>query len=147
MYALLRGVDVYLYSIYSIADTGTRELLNIKKFEVNAGDDYETSCMRMMREEADVIFVPPLKDADATKQFMCVADRICIIAEMSAKDTSSAIAQLVEWSGDPQLASQVIDAAFRAVSTWAMSLASTLCVDLTLATCTAGASPKKLGRV
>ena len=112
MYALLRGVDVYLYSIYSIADTGTRELLNIKKFEVNAGDDYETSCMRMMREEADVIFVPPLKDADATKQFMCVADRICIIAEMSAKDTSSAISQLVEWSGDPQLASQVIDAAF-----------------------------------
>ena len=112
MYALLRGVDVYLYSIYSIADTGTRELLNVKKFEVNEGDDYSTSCMRMMREEADVIFVPPLKDAEATKQFMSVADQICIIAEMSAKDTSSAIAQLVEWSGDPQLASQVIDAAF-----------------------------------
>jgi len=111
-YALLRGVDMYMYSVYSIADTGTRELLNVKKFEVNEGDDYETSCTRMMREEADLIFVPPLKDAEATKQFMSVADRICIVAEMSSKDSASAIAQLVEWSGDPQLASQVIDAAF-----------------------------------
>lgn len=111
-YALLRGVDMYMYSIYSIADLGTRELLNVKNFEVNEGDDYETSCIRMMREEADVIFVPPLKDAEATKQFMSVADRICIVAEMACKDTSSAIAQLVEWSGDPLLASQVIDAAF-----------------------------------
>ena len=111
-YALLRGVDVYMYSIYSIADTGMRELLNVKKFEVNEGDDFETSCMRMMREEADVIFVPPLKDAEATKQFMSVADRICIVSEMAAKDSSSAIAQLVEWSGDRQKASEVIDAVF-----------------------------------
>jgi len=111
-YALLRGVDVYMFSIYSIADTGMRELINIKKFDVNEGDDYETSCMRMMREEADVIFVPPLKNAEMTKQFMSVADRICIVSEMSAKDSSSAIAQLVEWSGDPQKASEVIDAVF-----------------------------------
>lgn len=111
-YAVLRGVDVYLYSIYSIADTGMRELLNVKKFEVNEGDDYETSCMRMMREEADVIFVPPLKDADAVKQFMSVADRICIISEMEAKDSSSAIGKLIELSGDRQKASEVIDAVF-----------------------------------
>ncbi|MBC8116551.1 MAG: Flp pilus assembly complex ATPase component TadA [Candidatus Saccharimonas sp.] len=111
-YAVLRGVDVYMYSIYSIADTGMRELLNVKKFEVNEGDDFETSCMRMMREEADVIFVPPLKDAEATKQFMNVADRICIVTEMAAKDASSAIEKLVEWSEDPQKASEVIDAVF-----------------------------------
>lgn len=111
-YAVLRGVDVYMYSIYSIADTGMRELLNVKKFEVNEGDDFETSCTRMMREEADVIFVPPLKDAEATKQFMSVADRICIVTEMAAKDASSAIEKLVEWSEDPQKASEVIDAVF-----------------------------------
>jgi type II secretory ATPase GspE/PulE/Tfp pilus assembly ATPase PilB-like protein len=111
-YAVLRGVDVYMYSIYSIADTGMRELLNVKKFEVNEGDDFETSCIRMMREEADVIFVPPLKEAEATKQFMSVADRICIVTEMTAKDSSSAISQLAEWSGDRQKASEVIDAVF-----------------------------------
>ena len=111
-FAVLRGVDVYMYSIYSIADTGMRELVNIKKFEVKEGDDYETSCMRMMREEADVIFVPPLKEAESVKLFMSVADRICIVSEMAAKDSSSAIAQLVEWSGDRQKASEVIDAVF-----------------------------------
>ena len=110
-YALLRGIDVYLYSIYSIAKTD-RELLNIKKFEVNPGDDLQTSMMRMIREEADVIFVDPVRDADTTQQLMSVADRICIISEMQAKDCASAIAQLVEWSGDRQKASELIDAAF-----------------------------------
>ena len=110
-YAVLRGIDVYLYSIYSIAST-SRELLNIKKFEVNPGDDLQTSMMRMIREEADVIFVDPIRDAETTQQLMSVADRICIVSEMQAKDCSSAIAQLVEWSGDPQKASELIDGVF-----------------------------------
>ena len=42
--------------------------------------------MRMMREEADVIFVDPIRDADTTQQLMSVADRICIVSEMKAKD-------------------------------------------------------------
>lgn len=110
-YALLRGIDVYLYSIYSIAKT-SRELLNIKQFEVNEGDDLRTSMMRMMREEADVIFVDPIRNAETTQQLLSVADQICIVSEMQAKDCSSAIAQLVEWSGDPQRASEVIDGVF-----------------------------------
>jgi len=110
-YAVLRGIDVYLYSIYSIAST-SRELLNIKKFEVNEGDDLQTSMVRMIREEADVIFVDPIKNADTTQQLLSVADRICIVSEMQAKDCSSAIAQLVEWSGDRQKASELIDGVF-----------------------------------
>lgn len=109
-YAVLRGIDVYLYSIYSIAKT-SRELLNIKSFEVKPEDSLEQSMMRMMREEADVIFVDPIRDADTTQQLMKVADRICIVSEMQAKDCSSAINQLAEWSGDRQRASEVIDAA------------------------------------
>ncbi|HEY0982078.1 GspE/PulE family protein [Schlesneria sp.] len=110
-YALLRGIDVYLYSIYSIANT-TRELLNIKKFEVNPGDDIATSMGRMMREEADVIFVDPIRDQDTAQQLFSVADSICIVSEMQAKDCSSAIVQLREWAGDPQMASERIDAVF-----------------------------------
>lgn len=119
-YALLRGIDVYLYSIYSIAKT-SRELLNIRQFEVNPGDDLQTSMMRMMREEADVIFVDPIRDADTTQQLLSVADRICIISEMQAKDCATAIAQLVQWSGDPQKASELISAAF------SQKLVRTLC--------------------
>ncbi|WP_397571593.1 GspE/PulE family protein [Schlesneria sp. T3-172] len=110
-YALLRGIDVYLYSIYSIANT-TRELLNIKKFDVNPGDDLATSMGRMMREEADVIFVDPIRDQDTAQQLFSVADNICIVSEMQAKDCSSAIVQLREWAGDPQMASERIDAVF-----------------------------------
>ena len=121
-YAVLRGIDVYLYSIYSIAST-SRELLNIKKFEVNEGDDLQTSMVRMIREEADVIFVDPIKNADTTQQLLSVADRICIVSEMQAKDCSSAIAQLVEWSGDRQKASELIDGVF------SQKLVRLLCTD------------------
>lgn len=110
-YAVLRGIDVYLFSIYSIAKT-SRELLNVKQFDVNPGDSLEFSMMRMMREEADVIFVDPIRDADTVQQLLNVADRICIISEMQAKDCSSAIRQLVEWSGDPEKASKLIDGVF-----------------------------------
>ena len=110
-YAVLRGIDVYLYSIYSIAHT-SRELLNIRQFEVNPGDELQASMMRMMREEADVIFVDPIRDAETTQQLMTVADRICIVSEVQAKDCANAIGQLVQWSGDPQKASEVIDAVF-----------------------------------
>lgn len=112
LYAIVRGIDVYLYSIYSIIDPGTRELINIKQFEANEGDDLEATIMRMMREEADVVLTKPIRDADTTKQLMSVADRITIISEMSAKDAANGIAQLAEWSGDRTLASQVIDAAY-----------------------------------
>lgn len=110
-YAVLRGIDVYLYSIYSIAHT-TRELLNIKQFEVNEGDTLGHTMMRMMREEADVIFVDPIRDADTARQLMGVADRVCVISEMQAKDCSQAILQLVKWSENPQLASETIDGIF-----------------------------------
>jgi type II secretory ATPase GspE/PulE/Tfp pilus assembly ATPase PilB-like protein len=97
LYALVRGIDVYLYSIYSVADPGSRELINIG---------------RMMREEADVVLVKPIRDADTTKQLMNVADRITIMSEMTAKDAANGIWQLAEWSGNRELASTVIDAAY-----------------------------------
>jgi type IV pilus assembly protein PilB len=112
LYAVVRGIDVYLFSIYSIADTGTRELLNVKQFVPNEGDDLETTFMRMMREEADVVLTKPIRDAETTRQLMGVADRVCIVAEASAKDAASGICQLAEWSGDLKLASETIDAAY-----------------------------------
>ena len=112
LYAVVRGIDVYLFSIYSIADTGTRELINIKQFVPNEGDDLEATFMRMMREDADVVLTKPIRDAETTKQLMSVADRICIIAEASAKDSASGICQLADWSGNRKLASETIDAAY-----------------------------------
>ena len=112
MFAVVRGIDVYLYSIYTLIEPGTRELINVKVFTPNEGDDLEATCMRMMREEADVVVTKPIREAETTKQLMLVADRICIISELSAKDAASGICQLADWSGDRQRASEVIDAAY-----------------------------------
>jgi len=112
LYAVIRGIDVYLYSIYSLADTGTRELINVKQFEPNEGDDLEATIMRMMREEADVVLCKPIRDAETTRQLMSVADRICLVSELNAKDAAHGICQLAEWSGDRKLASETIDAAY-----------------------------------
>jgi type IV pilus assembly protein PilB len=87
-------------------------LLNIKQFEVLPNDDLQTSMMRMIREEADVIFVDPIRDAETLQQIFSVADRICVVSEMQAKDCSNAIEQLVQWSGDRQQASELIDGVF-----------------------------------
>lgn len=112
LFAVVRGIDVYLYSIYALLDTGTRELINVKLFEAHEGDDLEATIMRIMREEGDVVVTKPIRDAETTRQLMTVADRICLISELSAKDAASGIAQVADWSGDRQKASEVIDAAY-----------------------------------
>jgi type II secretory ATPase GspE/PulE/Tfp pilus assembly ATPase PilB-like protein len=112
LFAVVRGIDVYLYSIYTMMEPGTRELINVKVFQPNEGDDIETTIMRMMREEADVVVTKPIRDADTTKQLLNLADRICIMGEVAAKDAASGICQIAEWSEDRQKASEVIDAAY-----------------------------------
>ena len=112
LFAVVRGIDVYLYSIYTMMEPGTRELINVKVFQPNEGDDIETTIMRMMREEADVVVAKPIRDGDTTKQLLNLADRICIMGEVTAKDAASGICQIAEWSEDRQKASEVIDAAY-----------------------------------
>ena len=112
LYAVVRGIDVYLYSIYTMIEPGTRELINVKVFEANEGDDTETTIMRMMREEADVVVVKPIREADTTNQLLNLADRICLIGEVAAKDAATGICQIADWSEDRKKASEVIDAAY-----------------------------------
>lgn len=98
LYAVLRGIDVYMYSIFSVADLGTRDVYNITKFEVNEGDDLEASIMRMKRAEADVVFVDPLTEAETAKVVLEAAESVCILTEMNAKDATSAVVQLLQWA-------------------------------------------------
>jgi len=64
-YAVLRTVDSYIFNIYTIADTTGHTLKNITPFEVKPGDDLETSLGRCIRVDADIIFVNPIKSAEA----------------------------------------------------------------------------------
>ena len=46
-FGMLRGVDCYLYQIHTIREMGSREVVNVTKFEKNAADDLEATLMRV----------------------------------------------------------------------------------------------------
>lgn len=110
-YGVLRGIDVYLYSIYSIAKT-ERLMLNITPFESNPGDDLKTTLGRVLRVEAEVILMDPLRDAETAKTAFEFADRVCIITEFTAKDAANGIAQLAKWVEDPKQVAEGLSGVF-----------------------------------
>lgn len=123
LFGVLRGIDVYLFSIFSIANLGTRDVYNINKFEVNESDDLEASLMRMKRAEADVVLVDPLKDAETAKTLLEAADDVCLLTEMAAKDSVAAVMQLIQWTGKPALVAKGLDGVF------SQKLIRLLCTD------------------
>ncbi len=100
LYALLRNVDAYIYTIFTIGDTEGRKLQQITPLEVDPKDDLATTITRAVRREANVILCDPIKDADAAKAIFSKAEDVMLLSEMAARDTPSALLQLVEWVGD-----------------------------------------------
>lgn len=105
-FALLRGLDAYQYTIYTIADRMGRELPNVVAFEVNPSDDLQASLDRAIRAEADVIFIDPLRDAETAKTMFKTQERVALMSEFLGKecrDVAHALAALVKLVGDPQV--------------------------------------------
>lgn len=96
---VLRSIDVYVYSIVTIADMQGREIVNIPQFEPDEGDTVDQTLMRIIRAENDVVFVDPIRDPDALKTYAKRAEDITIVGEFAARDTAFGLAQLVEWGG------------------------------------------------
>ncbi|MCP4856468.1 MAG: Flp pilus assembly complex ATPase component [Fuerstiella sp.] len=115
-------VDLYLYSVFSLADTGGKQLTNVSDYEQEEGHDLEFSFDRILRREADAIFMDPLTDP-AVVQTMCqFADRLCFIAEISARTPVEAVQQLIQWVG-----TDLVNQHLKAVIT--QKLIRTLCDD------------------
>lgn len=102
-FALLRGLDVYLYSIYTICNTGGRELSNITPFEVKKDDDLKTTIQRCMRVDADVIMCDPIKGADQARDIFELCDKVTLMSEITARDAIGGIIQLVKYLEDPNI--------------------------------------------
>ncbi|MBW3539294.1 MAG: Flp pilus assembly complex ATPase component TadA [Planctomycetes bacterium] len=122
-YAVVRTVDAYIYNIYSIAGTGTRELSHITETEIKEGDDLPTTIQRIRRMEADALFLDPLRDAETVKTLFAEREKMCYISEFPAKDAAHGILQLMKWTGDPKL---VVDGLSLIIS---QKLIRTLCKD------------------
>lgn len=111
-FAFLRGIDLFMYAAFTVVDMGSREVYNVQKFEAKPEDDLEQTYVRMIRAEADVIFSEPIKEATVAKAAASVADRVCILGELPAKDAATAITQFSQWVGNPQQVSDTFEACY-----------------------------------
>jgi type II secretory ATPase GspE/PulE/Tfp pilus assembly ATPase PilB-like protein len=100
--AVLRGIDGYLFTIYSIGDMTGREVSHIKQFELNPEDNFVQTINRCKRAEGDVVYIDPIRDGEYAKQVLEEAEDICLVTEFTARDAADAIARLVEMVGDPR---------------------------------------------
>ena len=103
----LHSVDPYLYSVFSMADTEGKELVNVADYEAEEGHDLEMSFERILRREADLIYMPPLTDPAVVQMMFQYADRLCFVAEIPANTPFEALQQLVAWVGKDQVAQHV----------------------------------------
>lgn len=96
---VLHCVDPYLYSVYNLAWKNTRELINVAEFTPEPGHDLEISLDRIIRREADVIYMDPLISPQDTQTVFQYADRLSFIAEIPANTPAEAVRKLIEWVG------------------------------------------------
>ncbi len=139
LYSLIRNVDAYLYTIFTIGNTEGRKLQQISPLEINPADDLAMTLTRAIRKEANVILCDPLTDAKACQALFSKHDEVVTLTEFAAKDTASAVLQMIEWVGDPK----VVAAGLIGVVT--QKLIRVLCPDCRLAYKPKGEFLRKLG--
>lgn len=96
---VLHCVDPYLYSVYNLADRNVRELINVAEFKPEPGHDLEITFDRIIRREADVIYMNPLTSPQDTQTIFQYADRMAFVAEIPANNPAEAVRKLIEWIG------------------------------------------------
>ncbi len=128
MYGVMRNVDAYIYTVYTMIDSGGRKLHHVAPYDdAVQGEDLEASLTRLARREANIILIEPMKSAAVAKGAFSKADLLTLISEMPAKDVASAVHQLVQLVGDPALVATHL----RAIVT--QKLFRRLCKDCKLA--------------
>ncbi|MCH7989494.1 MAG: Flp pilus assembly complex ATPase component TadA [Planctomycetes bacterium] len=103
---VMRCVDAYMYSIYSIADLGKRDLIHVKQFEANPGDSLKETITRVIREETDVLFLDPIRDSETAKTVFQMQKRISMLSEFTARDTVDGLLQVINWVDDAKVVAE-----------------------------------------
>jgi type II secretory ATPase GspE/PulE/Tfp pilus assembly ATPase PilB-like protein len=95
----LHCVDPYLYSVFNMADLNGKELINVTNFTPEPGHDLEISFDRLIRREADVMFMNPISVPQDAQTIFQYADRLAFVAEIPANNPTEALKKLIEWVG------------------------------------------------
>lgn len=105
-YATLRGVDSYIYSIFLVGDTEGRELFNMTVFKTEPGKDLADTFARATRNEANVLLIDPISDAETARTVFENSEKVTVLSEITAKDAASGIAQVCKLTGDQKLVAE-----------------------------------------
>jgi len=100
---VMRGLDPYLNQMFSMGDIGREELPNITAFEFNPGETLKEAMTRCFRQEADIIYLNKLTDAETTNTFLNFHNEGKLVSEFAAANAAAGLVQLVEWTQNPQL--------------------------------------------
>ncbi len=102
-FAVLRSVDAYLYSIFTVADMGTRDMTHITVENIREDEDFESAIKRVLRLDGDILFVDPLKTVEEVQTIFDFQNDICIISEFQAKNSIDGIKRILKWVEDPEI--------------------------------------------
>ncbi|MEX0718635.1 MAG: ATPase, T2SS/T4P/T4SS family [Planctomycetaceae bacterium] len=108
---IMRSIDAFMFTVFDLGGLRGRKILNVTEFERDPKDDFETVLGRLVRVEADVVFLEPLEDPAAARTVLEWQKKLVLISEIKAKDAAHAIVQLVQWAGDPALVADGLKAA------------------------------------
>jgi type II secretory ATPase GspE/PulE/Tfp pilus assembly ATPase PilB-like protein len=105
-FAVMRCVDAYMQSIFTISDMGGRDIIHVTPFEVSPGQSWNEVIDRLIRVEAHVLFMDPIHNAETARNVLDAQKRLVIVAEFTAKDAAHGIVQLCQWAGEPKLVAE-----------------------------------------
>ena len=101
-FGVVRSVDAYQYTIFSLADPEHREFSHIATLEKKEGDTYDDELRRIIRMEADIIYLYPVTDEASVKSILNVKDEVSMIAEISAKDSFAGLIKFCKLAGSAE---------------------------------------------
>lgn len=104
----MRSIDSYRFECFILGDMGTREILNVPVFEPDPNHSLDDTMERILRNDGKVIYFTSLTDPEVAKTMCRWADRICIVAEMTAPDAPRGLAKFAEMVGDPAAVSETL---------------------------------------
>jgi type II secretory ATPase GspE/PulE/Tfp pilus assembly ATPase PilB-like protein len=126
-FGVLRCLDAYQYTVFTVGDTQGWDLPNLTKSDRTDTESDDTLFERLIRSEADVIFVDPPRNAEAVRTLLKYQSRTCIVGEFPTADAINGIAQFAKLAGDNRAAAEGL------VATMSQRLIRLLCKDCRLA--------------
>lgn len=98
-FGVVRSIDAYQYTIFVLADPEHRELSHITTLEAKEGDTFDEELRRIIRMEADIIYLKPITNEEYVGSILNVADEITMIAEISGRDSISGLTKFCKLAG------------------------------------------------